>query len=59
MIRRSLRLRLLLAATGAISLALAIAGAGLVVLFERHVERRVGAELDTYLSQITARVAFD
>lgn len=56
---RSLRLRLIIAATCAIVVALAIAGFGLVLLFERHVERRIGAELDTYLNQIAARVVFD
>lgn len=54
----SLRLRLLAAASGAIVLALAVAGLGLVLLFERHVERRLGAELDTYLLQIASRVTF-
>ena len=56
---RSLRLRLMIAATCAILLALAIAGFGLVLLFERHVERRIGSELDTYLNQIAARAVFD
>ncbi len=55
----SLRLRLMIAATCAIVLALAIAGFGLVLLFERHVERRIGSELDTYLNQIAARTVFD
>ena len=54
----SLRLRLLLAATCAVAVALAIAGIGLVVLFERHVERRLSAELDTYLNQMAARTVF-
>ncbi len=56
---RSLRLRLMIAATCAILLALAIAGFGLVLLFERHVERRIGSELNTYLNQIAARMLFD
>jgi signal transduction histidine kinase len=56
---RSLRLRLLIAATCAISIALAIAGFGLVLMFERHVERRIGSELDTYLNQIAAGTEFD
>lgn len=54
----SLRLRLLMASTAAIAVALAFAGIGLVLLFERHVERRIGAELDTYLNQMAARVVF-
>ena len=56
---RSLRLRLMMAATCAILVALTLAGFGLVLLFERHVERRSGAELDTYLNQIAARAIFD
>ncbi|MDN2568124.1 ATP-binding protein [Aquibium sp. A9E412] len=54
----SLRLRLLLAAAAAVVVALAVAGAGLVYLFERHLERRVGAELDTHLDQLAAGIAF-
>lgn len=54
----SLRLRLLVVSASAIAIALVIAGLGLVLLFERHVERRIGAELDTYLNQMAARVAF-
>ncbi|MGD9869030.1 MAG: sensor histidine kinase [Hyphomicrobiales bacterium] len=53
---RSLRVRLLLAATAAVTLALAVAGTGLVILFERHVERRIGEELDTYLRQMAAGI---
>ncbi len=56
---RSLRLRLTIAATCAIFLALALAGTGLVLLFERHVERRIGSELNTYINQIAARMLFD
>jgi signal transduction histidine kinase len=56
---RSLRVRLLLVASAAILLALAIAGFGLVQLFERHVERRIGSELDTYLNQIASRIIFN
>ena len=41
----SLRLRLLAAGAASIVLALAIAGFGLLLLFERHVERRMAAEL--------------
>lgn len=55
----SLRLRLLLASTAAVAVALAIAGIGLVLLFERHVERRIGVELDTYLNQMAARVVLN
>jgi signal transduction histidine kinase len=59
MTRRSLRLRLLLAAAMSISLALVVAGLGLVALFDRHVARRIDAELHTYLDQIVAVLEFD
>jgi signal transduction histidine kinase len=55
----SLRLRLLLLGGVTIALALLIAGLGLARLFERHVERRTVAELDTYVRQISAGVTFD
>jgi signal transduction histidine kinase len=56
---RSLRLRLLLLGGVTIGLALIIAGLGIAGLFERHVERRAVAELDTYLRQISAGVTFE
>lgn len=56
---RSLWLRLTVAAIVSLSVALGIAGFGLVELFGRHVERRIGLELDTYLDQITAAVPSD
>lgn len=52
----SIRARLWLAASGSIALALLIAGLGLVALFERHVERRIGAELSARLNQLAASV---
>jgi len=55
--QRSLRFRLLVAAVISVSAALVIAGISLVLMFERHVERRIGSELDTYLNQITATVS--
>lgn len=57
MTRRSLRFRLL--ATSAISIVaiLVLSGLSLVVLFEKHVERRVNAELQTYVDQIIAAVS--
>lgn len=58
MSRRSLRLRLLAASAVSIAAALAIAGIGIAVLFSRHVERRVDAELETYLNQIAGNVTF-
>ncbi len=48
----SLRLRLLAAGGASILLALALAGFGLVLLFERHVERRVVLELEAHLRQL-------
>lgn len=42
-----------------VTLALLITGYGLTQLFERHVERRINAELATYLTRITAIVGFD
>lgn len=56
MTRRSLRARLWIAAALSITLALAVAGLGLVALFERHVERRIGAELRAQLNQLAAAV---
>lgn len=53
----SLRLRLALAALVSLGIALGLAGAGLVALFGWHVERRIGAELDTHLDQLSAAVA--
>jgi signal transduction histidine kinase len=50
----SLKLRFLIAAALTIALALGLAGLALSYIFEHHVERRVVAELDTYLDQIAA-----
>jgi len=58
MSRRSLRLRLLFAAAISVGLALVVAGFGLVTLFDRHVERRVNAELHTFVTQIAGAVEF-
>lgn len=55
---RSLRIRLLLAAIFSIAAALLAAGLGLVALFEHHVERRVSAELTTYIHQIAGNLDF-
>ena len=55
---KSLRLRLVLAAVLSIALALVIAGFGVATLFERHVIRRVEAELDTHLRLLASEVAF-
>ena len=56
MTRRSLRFRLLVASAVSITLALLVAGLGLAALFERHVERRVEAQLDDTLGQILAHL---
>jgi signal transduction histidine kinase len=52
----SLRLRLLIAGALSILVALALAAFGLSVLFKRHVERRVDAELNVYLNQLAANL---
>jgi signal transduction histidine kinase len=52
--RGSLRLRLLAAGAASILLALAVAGFGLLLLFERHVERRMTAELQAHLRQLVS-----
>ena len=55
----SIKTRLLTSGAIAIIIALGITGFGLTYLFERHVERRIGAELDTYITQIASRLAFE
>jgi signal transduction histidine kinase len=56
---RSIRLRLLVAAALSVVLALAIAGAGLTYLFERHVERRIEAEIAARLNQLIGGITVD
>ena len=53
----SLRLRLLAAGAASILVALAMAGFGLLLLFERHVERRMAAELGSHLNQLVSSLA--
>ncbi len=53
---RSLRLRLIAGGVVAIIAALAIAGAGLTVLFERHVARTITDDLDVHLKQLIAGI---
>ncbi|MEJ2625462.1 MAG: sensor histidine kinase, partial [Pseudolabrys sp.] len=55
----SLRLRLILGGVVAILVALTIAGAGLTLLFERHVTRTIGDDLDVYLKQLVAGIDVD
>jgi signal transduction histidine kinase len=50
----SVRLRLLAAGAVSIAAALVLAGLGLALLFERHVERRAVAELSDHLDQVIA-----
>ena len=52
--RQSLRLRLALAGGAALAVALVVAFFGLSLIFERHVERRVAAELTLHLDQLIA-----
>jgi hypothetical protein len=55
----SLRLRLIAGGIVAILVALTIAGAGLTLLFERHVTRTIGDDLDVYLKQLVAGIDVD
>jgi signal transduction histidine kinase len=56
---RSLRVRLLAAAAVSISVALVLAGLGLVTLFGHHVERQLETELETYISELIGRIEPD
>jgi signal transduction histidine kinase len=56
---RSLRIRLLLLAAAAVTAALIIASIGLVSLFGRFAERRIGQELDTHIAQLAGNLRFD
>jgi len=55
----SLRLRLIVGGVVAILVALTVAGAGLTLLFERHVTRTIGDDLDVYLKQLVAGIDVD
>ena len=55
----SLRLRLVAGGIIAILVALTIAGAGLILLFERHVTRTMADDLDVHLKQLVAGVDVD
>lgn len=52
----SLRLRLVAGGMIAILVALGVAGAGLVLLFQRHVSRTMAADLDVHLMQLLAGI---
>ncbi|QWG18284.1 HAMP domain-containing histidine kinase [Bradyrhizobium sediminis] len=55
----SLRLRLVAGGIAAIVLALALAGLGLTLLFERHVGRTVSQDLDVHLKKLLAGLDVD
>ena len=55
----SLRLRLVAGGIVAILIALTIAGAGLILLFERHVARTIADDLDVHLKQLLAGIDVD
>ena len=57
--RSSLRLRLMAGGMVAILVALAVAGAGLTFLFERHVTRTIADSLDVHLKQLLAGIDVD
>lgn len=59
MIRRSIRVRLLIGSALSIAAALLIASFVLIELFERHVERRIDAELAGYVNQLAGAVVFE
>ena len=52
--RSSIRLRLFAAGGAAVLVSLALAAAGLMVLFERHVQRLASVELSADLDQLAA-----
>lgn len=56
---RSLRFRLFAYAAIVVAAALLVTGFSLSALFARHLERRVGQELDTHLNQLTGGLRFD
>ena len=55
----SLRLRLLALSAAVLVAAMVAAGFGLTALFTRHLERRVGQELDTHLQQLAGGLRID
>ncbi len=56
---RSLRLRLVVGGVVAVLIALSVAGAALAFLFERHVIRTIGDDLNIYLNQLIAGIDVD
>lgn len=55
----SLRFRLFAYAAIVVAAALLVTGISLSALFSRHLERRVGQELDTYVNQLTGGLRLD
>lgn len=55
----SLRFRLVAGGIVAILIALTIAGAGLILLFERHVTRTIADDLDVHINQLLAGIDVD
>lgn len=55
--RNSLRLRLLAGGLAAIFVALAVAGVGLEILFERHVARTLADDLDVHTKQLLSGIS--
>ena len=55
----SLRLRLVAGGLVAILIALTVAGAGLILLFERHVTRTIASDLEVHLRQLLAGIDVD
>ncbi len=55
----SLRIRLLFLATLAVTVAMILSAIGLTALFGRHIERRVGQELDTHILQLAGNLRFN
>lgn len=56
---KSLRFRLFAYAAIVVAAALLVTGISLSALFSRHLERRVGQELDTHLNQLTGGLRLD
>jgi signal transduction histidine kinase len=55
---KSLRLRLILLAGFLMAVALTVTGIALSTMFSRHLERRVGQELNTHIAQLAGAVRF-
>lgn len=57
--RRSLKVRLLALAAASIAATLFVAGVSLVIIFERHIERRIGDELTVRWTDLAGAVALE